>query len=381
MQFLGIVWRNLMRRKMRTGLTIVGLSVAVAWVVALVGVSDGFSESFQKLYKRRDIDIVVQRVGSSTELNNALPLSLGDKIRNVPHVTDAIGGLMDVWSFPEHDLVAVIANGWPPNSPLFKDQTLLEGRPLTAQDHHKIWVGKVLAANLQVKLGDTVTHNEEKLQIVGIFESKNVFEDGSIEMLLTDMQQFMNLNQPPQVTGFIIRTDIPKDAPDRAAQLEQVQKHIEALGEGIAAQPTTTFIEGVEIIQLARAMAWVTSAIALCIAGIGMLNTMVMSVYERVKEIGTLRAIGWRKMRVMWMILWESFFLSLGAAVVGAVAALGLTHLLSKMPFASGLVSGDVDPVIVLEGFLLALLVGFAGAIYPAYWGANLSPVEAMRHK
>jgi putative ABC transport system permease protein len=381
MQFLGIVWRNLMRRKMRTGLTIVGLSVAVAAVVALVGVSDGFSESFQKLYKRRGIDIVVQRVGSSTELNNALPLSLAEQIRKTPHVTDAIGGLMDVWSFPEHDLVAVIVNGWPPDSPLFKDQTLLEGRPLTTQDHHKVWIGKVLAANLNVKLHDYVTHNEEKLEIVGIFESQNVFEDGSIELLLSDMQQFMNLNQPPQVTGFIIRTDIPKDAPGREAKLAEIQKQIEALGEGIAAQPTTAFIEGVEIIQLARAVAWVTSAIALCIGAIGMLNTMVMSVYERVKEIGTLRAIGWRKMRVMWMILWESFFLSLGGAVVGALAALGLTHLLSKMPVTAGLVSGDVQPVIVLQGFLLALLVGFVGAIYPAYWGANLSPIEALRRK
>jgi len=84
---------------------------------------------------------------------------------------------------------------------------------------------------------------------------------------------------------------------------------------------------------------------------------------------------------VMWMILWESFFLSLGGAVVGALSALGLTHLLSKMPVTAGLVSGDVQPVIVLQGFLLALLVGFVGAIYPAYWGANLSPIEALRRK
>jgi putative ABC transport system permease protein len=164
MQFIGIVWRNLMRRKTRTVLTIAGLSIAVAAVVALVGVSDGFSTQFQKLYDRRHIDIVVQRAGGSTELNNALPVSLGAQIGKVPHVTEVIDGLMDTWSFPEHDMPVVIVNGWPADSPLFKDQHLLEGRPLTSADHGKVWVGKKLAANLHLKIGDQIAHNEEKLE-------------------------------------------------------------------------------------------------------------------------------------------------------------------------------------------------------------------------
>ncbi len=379
MQFFSFIWKNLLRRKMRTGLTIVGLSVAVAAVVALVGISDGFSRQYQDLYGRRGIDLVVQRVGSGAELNNGLPESLGDKIHQVPHVTDVIGGLMDVISFPDHDLMAVIINGWPPDSPLFHDLHLDSGRYLGKDDHHKVWLGKVLAANLHAKLGDKITIYDEQVEVVGTFTSTSVFENGSVATLLSDMQQYMN--RPHQVTGFIVRTDIPKDVPNRDELLLPIQRQIEALGEGIAAQPSVKFIESVNEIKLARAVAWITSAIALCIGAIGMLNTMVMSVYERIREIGTLRAIGWRKVRVMWMILWESFILSLGGAVVGTAAALALTHLLSKMPVTSGLISGDVAPVIILQGVLLALLVGFAGAIYPAYWGANLRPMDAMRRK
>lgn len=379
MPFFAFIWRNLLRRPVRSGLTIVGLSVAVAAVVALVGISDGFSRQFQELYDHREIDLVVQRIGTSTELNNGLPVSMADKIKKLPHVKEVMGGLMDTWAFPEHDLNAVIINGWVADSSLFKDRTLVQGRFPTANDHNKIIIGEKLAATLGKKLGDTIHIYETDMEVIGIFHHSIVFEDGSIAMLLSDQQRYMG--RPNQVTGFVIRTDLPKDAPGRREQIESLGKQIESSGEEIAAIPSTAFIESVGVIKLAKAVAWVTSAIALAIGAIGMLNTMVMSVYERVREIGTLRAMGWRRSRVMAMILSESVLLSIAGALIGSLAAFLLTRFLSHMPITSGLVSGDIASVIFIEGFLLALLVGFVGALYPAYWGANLHPIDAMRKK
>jgi putative ABC transport system permease protein len=384
MQFFLFVWRNLLRRPIRSGLTIVGLAVAVAAVVALVGISDGFSRQYQELYDRRGIDLVVQKVGSGAELNNDLPEAMGYDIKTLPHAADAMAGLMDVVSFEDHNLLAVIINGWRADSPLFKDLKILLGRLPTAEDHHKVIIGKVLAANLGKKVGDTIEIHGMPFEIIGIFESTSVFENGSIAALLSDVQDFMD--RPHRVTGFIIRTSIPKDgSTEHEAQMTDLRKQIEALGkkydEEVAALPSNQFIENVGQIKLAKAVAWVTSAIALAIGAIGMLNTMVMSVYERVREIGTLRALGWRKLRVMRMILWESLLLSVGGAVVGSIAAVLLTRFLSKMPMTSELIEGKIAPIIIIEGFLLALLVGFAGALYPAYWGANLRPIEAMRRK
>lgn len=384
MRFFAIVWKSVFRRKARSALTVMGLAVAVAAVVALVGISDSFSRQFKELYARRGVDLVVQRVGSKTEMNNGLPASMEEQIRKLPGVAEVTGGLMDVVSFPDQNIPNVIINGWAPGSPLFKELKIRPGgRMLQAGDRHKVLLGSVLAANLHANVGDKIPLYGEPVEVVGIFDSDQVYESGSIVALLSDIQKFMG--RPGQVTGFMVRVAAAEDeGPDqKEALVAKVRKEIEGLdpSHSVAAVPTEQFIDSVGPIRLSRAVAWVTSAIALLIGAVGMLNTMIMSVYERIREIGVLRAIGWRRIRVVRMIMVESLLLSLAGGAVGVVIAVGLTHLLSHFPETAGFIQGDINRNVIVQGFLLALAIGFGGAIYPALWGANLQPVEAMRRK
>jgi putative ABC transport system permease protein len=140
-------------------------------------------------------------------------------------------------------------------------------------------------------------------------------------------------------------------------------------------------VNNIQQIKLARGVAWAISAIAVVIGAIGMLNTMVMSVAERVREIGTLRAIGWTKHRVMSIIFCESILLSVGGAALGTVAAVGLTKFLSSLPVTSGVIQGRIAPFVMVQGVFVAILVGASGAAFPAFWGASQAPAEAMRKK
>ena len=118
--------------------------------------------------------------------------------------------------------------------------------------------------------------------------------------------------------------------------------------------------------RIMQAVAWLVSAIALIIGAIGMLNTMMMSVFERTYEIGVLRALGWRKRRIVKMILCEALVLSLAGAVVGGVGGMLLLQGLSHLPWINGLLPGGVAPIVFVYGLVIAVLMGLTGGLYPA---------------
>ncbi len=117
---------------------------------------------------------------------------------------------------------------------------------------------------------------------------------------------------------------------------------IMALGPRIIAKPAADSVRATTEIRFLRAMAWITSAIAIIIGIVVMLNTMIMSVSERTREIGILRAIGWRKIRIVRMILVEAFLMSLVGGVIGTAGAVGVTHLLGQHPAVAGLVDTHI---------------------------------------
>src|SRR3954467_10690833 len=101
MRFSTIIFRNMMRRGVRTALTVLGLGIGIAAVVALLGIAWGFERSFMKLYEAKSIDLVVVKAGVSDRLTSNLDVSLGDKIRKVHGVREVGGSLMDVVSFEQ----------------------------------------------------------------------------------------------------------------------------------------------------------------------------------------------------------------------------------------------------------------------------------------
>ena len=174
-------------------------------------------------------------------------------------------------------------------------------------------------------------------------------------VLLKDLQRFMG--REGQVSGFAIVVDNPNDK----EEIERIRRDIEALGKNLEATPTAEFVNSTTEIRFIHAMAWVTSAVALVIGAVGMLNTMVMSVFERTREIGILRAIGWGRWRVVRMILMESILLSLTGGVVGTAGAIALTHVLANQPAVAGMVDAYVAPWVIVQGFVIALVRGTVG--------------------
>ena len=148
---------------------------------------------------------------------------------------------------------------------------------------------------------------------------------------------------------------------------------------GLRADLTDDYVNREPNIRVAQAMAWATSGLALLVGVIGMLNTMVMSVHERTREMGVLRAIGWRRRRVIALVVGESLALSGLAFLLAAPLAMLLVFGVSKIPSAAGFVGATIQADVLARGLGMALFIGLCGALWPAWWGANLPPTEALR--
>jgi putative ABC transport system permease protein len=377
MRFYMFVLKNVVRRRVRSSLTVVGMAVAVGAVVALVGVSSGFEQSFLAIYQRQKVDLIVQQRGVKQKLTSVLDAKIAEQIEAISGVKQVNSGLVDFTSMDELGPVGVLVQGWEADSPLMLALDIQPGgHRLTDADKKGVLLGERLAISLGKRVGDPIAiFDNESYTVAGIFKSNTVYENGSMTVLLRDLQRFMG--REGQVSGFAIVAEHPNDK----EEIERIRREVEGLNKSLEATPTVEFVNSTNEIRFIHAMAWLTSAVALVIGAVGMLNTMVMSVFERTREIGILRAIGWGRWRVVRMILMESILLSLIGGVVGTVGAIALIQVLAHQPAVSGMVDSYVAPAVVAQGFLIALGVGLLGAAYPAYRGAQLLPTEALRHE
>lgn len=379
MRFITIVWRNLTRRRARTALTVAGMSVAVGAVVALVGVAKSFEASLLSVYRSHGVDVIVTQAGRADRTNSSIDESLGEKLGAIEGVRDVAPSLMDAVSFESLNLYSVVVQGWPADSFMFDELRYSPQSRRPAEGETKVvLLGKILAENLDKGIGDRLeVYEGEEFEVIGVYESYNVFENGAMIVPLAELQRLMG--HEGQVTAFQTRVD--RQRVGNRESLEALCRQAEAVGRQLAAMPTDDFVETDARIRVTRGMAWMTSAIALLVGAIGMLNTMIMSVFERTKEIGILRAMGWRQGRVARMILLEALGISLVGGVLGVIGAVVMTWLLSKAPTVDGLLDGRIAPSVMLQGMLTALAVGLLGAIYPAFRGGRLLPTEALRHE
>jgi putative ABC transport system permease protein len=383
MYFVTFLLKNLLRRKTRSLLTLLGLAVAVGTVVTLRGVSEGFERSFLETFERRGVDLVVTASGVPDQLRSDLDERLGRRIEQIPGVRRAMPGLLELVDVKRGDsVISVLVNGWEPGSALFNDLALPSGRTLLPEDRRAVLLGVSLARNLNKGPGDTVELQGDTFKVVGVYQSFSVFENGGAVVPLAELQELMA--RPGGVTGFSV---VLEPSEDREALLASVRARIESLTDErgrpyrIAAEPSRQYVTGSLHIQLAHGMAWLTSGIALVIGAISMLNTMLTSVLERTKEIGILRAVGWGKFRVVRMVLGEAVLLSAAGAALGVLAAMLSLRALAHVPQTSGFVSGELAPSVLLEGVLLTLGVTLIGGGYPATRAARLLPTEALRHE
>jgi putative ABC transport system permease protein len=183
------------------------------------------------------------------------------------------------------------------------------------------------------------------------------------------------VNSPDAVT--VVYVHVAEDEePQRV--IDDLTAEVEGVVAITGADDLGQVDRGFEIINGANVA---ISLLAVVIGGIGVMNTMVMSVFERTREIGVLRAVGWTGGRVMGMIMLEALLLCLAAAVVGIGLGVGASRLVVLVPAARGFLEPAYDSAVFVRALIVGVVVALVGAAYPAFRATRLSPMEALQYE
>jgi ABC-type antimicrobial peptide transport system permease subunit len=289
-------------------------------------------------------------------------------LMSMPHVKAVSPMMLGFLSTPEMPMFIVA--GLDPNSPAMNHYKLVAGRYIRRPN--EIVLGKLAAETYKLDIGDTMMLYENRYKIVGIAETGNAFEDGAGMLALAEAQRL--LGRPRAVTFIYVDVDDP-------AQTDALIDAINRRFPEARASLSSEFAENTNDIQSTMAMTATIRFLAVLVGGIVVANTMIMSIYERTREIGTLRALGWPRGRILSQILQESLYLCGLAGIFGSILGVVLLTGLTQIPGMEAWLAAEWRAVTFVSAIGVALLLGLLGGLYPAWRASRLAPVEALRYE
>jgi putative ABC transport system permease protein len=369
MTFFTMVTRGLIRRPVRTGLTILGISVGIAAVVALVGISRGFSKSWAAGMKVRGTDVIVSDMGSAL-IPKPFSISVRDRIAHLPRVAATSGLLVDLMSVESAQMIMVSAREWGGLS--WDNLKLISGRMPRDASERAVVLGRTAADVLKKKLGDKIQIETGELTVVGIVDGNAWVENGSIILALPVLQDITG-NQG-KINILDVRVTPSTSAKEVDHLCEEINKVVPE-GRAVVAGDNISQSEGYRFIQ---AMSWGTSLLAVLVGVLGVMNTMLMTVFERTQEICVLLALGWKRGRIIRMVLWESALLGLLGGLAGVLIGAVGVKLLGMTPAIRGLLEPDLSLNLLASSVGIAIAVGVLSGLYPAWRSSRLMPSRAL---
>lgn len=372
MSFLWLVAHNLWSKKVRTLLTALAVSIGVLTVVTLGIVTNSLRTTAAGVLEVGTADFTVVQRGLNDILQSALTEKQLAGVRKTPGVASAIGVLLDTEKLDaNHPLVIEI--GIRPEDLAPFGVKVNAGQPFAPTAEDQLMVGSRLADDLGIKVGDKLRAAGSVKQVVGIFTTGNVFGDSALMFPLVPFQAFER--QPGGLSILFVKNE-------PGAKSATVQKAVEATSPLLVAiRNVIDFGRANQSFQLISAGDRAATITAIVVGAVIVMNTMLLSLVERYREFGVLRAIGWSRRRLIALVGGEAAVIGLTGAALGVGLAVAGAQVLSQLPQLKGVLQPTYEAWVFGRGLVTATALTFLGALYPAIRAARLAPLEALRRE
>ena len=369
MSFGWLIWHNVWSKKVRSGLTAFAVAIGVMTVVVLGIVTDSLRTTAASVLQVGAADFTVSQKGVNDILQSALTEPLLAKVSQTQGVGSAIGVLLDTEKLDDAHPLVVEVGIKPEDLKPFGVQ-IADGAPFAPDAEDEVMVGIHLAQDLGLKAGSTLHVTDRDMKVVGVFNTGNTFGDSTVMFPLAPFQAYER--QPGGLSLFFVKVTKGASIPTVKAAVEKVSPLL------VAISSLMEFGRADRSYQLITAADHAATFVAIAVGAIFVMNAMVLSLVERSREFGILRALGWSRRRVVALVFGEAMIIAFVGAGFGVGLAFLAIRILENLPNLRGILKPTFESWVFGRALLTAVLVTALGAIYPALRAAQLSPQEAM---
>ncbi|MBN2209443.1 MAG: ABC transporter permease [Candidatus Coatesbacteria bacterium] len=386
-----IAFKNLQRRKLRSSFTIGGVAIAVAVLVSLLGFSEGYKKALTSDIDKMGYQVLVTAKGCPYEAATLMLKGGGglrymeqgvfDKIASDVRIDKVTPQLMHTVFDPDRlegqggfAMCMGIQKSYLELKPWTKFKS---GAWFTSDDADEAIMGFEAAELERRSVGDKtfIPGLNKILTVVGVFERTGTQDDGVVFLPLNTAQRIFDLKD--KISGIGIKLKNIEDL----AQFEEDMYAIPETQVISMAQVKGTLLN---LVSSAKILVTSVAVIAVFVAAIGVVNTILMSVFERTQEIGVMKAIGASKLDIFCLIWMETVIMCGLGGLLGNIGALLGGKVVERivkslLPYAPGGQIVLITPTALLISLVGAILLGLVAGIYPALRASSMRPIEAIR--
>ncbi|MBE6494624.1 MAG: ABC transporter permease [Methanosphaera stadtmanae] len=376
MNYFKLILKNPFRNKTRSLLAIIGIAIGIATIVALGLITASLEDSTETTLKDGSAEITATKIGSSMGTSSGnLNESYVEKLSQIDGVEKTTGlletNVIDTNSTSESSRYGFSLYGANASDLDIVGINKINGSVYN-EENDELIVGKSLADEENYTIGDTIDVYGNEYKITGIYETGSLFYDSAMYTSLNRLQNITD--NEDEISSIAVK--IKKDANLTTVNDKIKNEYNDTLNTITTEEMAQTIDDTLGMINSATTA---IEALAIIIGGLGVINTMMMTVFERTREIGVLKSVGWSKKRILSMIMGESIVLTIISGIIGSV--LGLIAVIILFKYTGDDMTLVFNINIFIKAFMVALSVGIIGGLYPAIKASKLSPTEALRYE